>query len=184
MSEDVKDFLKLFIGGVLIVMCFFLAKKQNQNVTKNDTSTYKTVTSKKEIDKKVVKGFVKVKTVTRYIDSVVIDTIKVQYTDTIPFVFERKGSFKSEDYDLDYTSTHKGFKVSNLSLIDTVSLVSGTKRKWFLGRQYNTVQITHTNKAINSGNIQHIEVVDKKKFYETTAFKVGVGFLGGAILIK
>ena len=60
----------------------------------------------------------------------------------------------------------------------------GTKRKWFLGKETNTIDISHTNKYISSDQIQHIEVVPKKPFYDTTLFKFTAGFILGVAVTK
>jgi hypothetical protein len=65
-----------------------------------------------------------------------------------------------------------------------VIVVTGIKRKWFLGKQTQTTDITHANPFVQTNNVQHIEVVTQKKWYDTFLFKVGLGFIGGVLITK
>ena len=154
--------------------------KDGQVVTTSKTTTYDKVPEKTELTKQ----FQKVKTVIKIVETVRIDTVNVVYHDTIPCNFERTGTVLNKDYSLDYKSTQKGLSISNLNVPDSLEIVSGTKRKWFLGKQVNTIDITHSNKHVETNNIQHFEIKAKKKIYETDLFKAGVGFILGALMSK
>jgi len=188
-----KDFIKqnwAWIGLCLVFLSGWISTCSNNDITKNDTIEYKTVTSKKEAVKEanipdtIVKKFTEIKTVTRYVDRIKIDTIQVHYKDTVTCVFDRSGELKTKEYEFTYKSNQKGFKIDNMQLHDSLLIVTGTKRKWFLGKETNTIDISHTNKYISSREVQHIEVVPKKKFYDRTLFKFGVGFILGVAVTK
>lgn len=188
-----KNFLKKNWYWVLIVaiLCSIInVMRINKNANKKDTPQYKTVTTKKEAIKyasvpdTVVKKFTEIKTVTRYIDKIKIDTIKINYKDTVKCDFERYGQLKTKEYSFDYSSNNKGLKLSNFIIKDSLLIVTGTKKKWFLGKETNTIDISHSNKYIKSDSVIHIEVEKKKKFYETTLFKFGVGFVLGVAVTK
>jgi len=124
---------------VIIVLCCLLAKSNyNNGLIKNDTVNYKTVTSKNEaidaamIPETIVKNFTKIKTITKTINTVRIDTVKIVYKDTVECVFNRSGRLKSDYYSFDYLSNNKGFKIANLEIPDSLTVVTGQKRKWFL----------------------------------------------------
>lgn len=188
-----KDFIKsnwAWIGLCIVFLSGWISTCSNKNVTKQDTSTYKTITTKKEavqqanIPDTIVKNFTEIKTVTRYVDRIRIDTIQVHYKDTIPCVFERSGAINEKEYSLTYQTNQNGLKLYNMQIEDSLLIVTGTKRKWFLGKETNTIDISHTNKYISSDQVQYIEVVPKKKFYDTTLFKFGVGFILGVAVTK
>lgn len=188
-----KDFIKqnwAWLGLCIIFLSGWITTCSNKDVDKKDTQTYKTVTSKKEaiqeakIPDTIVKKFTKIKTVTRYVDKIKIDTIKIHYKDSIPCVFERSGAITEKEYSLTYQTNQNGFKVYNMQMNDSLLIVTGTKRKWFLGKETNTIDISHTNKYISSDQIQHVEVVPKKEWYDTTLFKFGVGFILGVAVTK
>jgi len=154
--------------------------KDGKVVTTSKTTTYDKVPEKTELTKQ----FQKVKTIIKIVETVRIDTVNVVYHDSIPCNFERKGTVLNKDYSLDYKSTQKGLSISNLSVNDSLEIVSGTKRKWFLGKETQTIDITHTNKHIETNNIQHFEIKTKKKFYETALFQIGIGIIGGVLISK
>ena len=134
--------------------------------------------------KEVMAKFAKVQSVTKYVTNTKIDTIAITYKDTIPCIFERNDAIFHEWYSLGYNSNQKGITITELSIPDSVAIVTGTKRKWFLGKQTQTIDITHTNPFVETDAVQHIEVVAKPKWYQTTIFKLGLGFLGGYLLAK
>lgn len=188
-----KSFIKqnwYWIGIIIVLISALFSRCNNDRIHNKDTPEYKTVTTKKEaiqsasIPDTIVKKFTEIKTVTRYVDRIKIDTITIKYKDTIPCVFERSGSINEKEYSLTYKSNQNGLNIGDLQLHDSLLIVTGTKRKWFLGKETNTIDISHTNKYISSSQIQHIEVVPKKKFYDTTLFKFGVGFVLGVAVTK
>lgn len=188
-----KEFIKsnwAWIGIIIVLISALFSRCNNDRIDKKDTQTYKTVTSKKEavqetkIPDTIVKKFTEIKTVTRYVDRIKIDTIKIHYKDSIPCVFERSGAINEKEYSLTYQTNQNGLKLYNMQIEDSLLIVTGTKRKWFLGKEINTIDISHTNKYISSNEVQHIEVVPKKKFYDTTLFKFGVGFILGVAVTK
>lgn len=154
--------------------------KDGKVVATSKTTTYDKVPDKTELTKQ----FQKVKTIIKIVETVRIDTVNIVYHDSIPCNFERTGTVLSKDYSLDYKSTQKGLSISNLSVTDSLEVVAGTKRNWFLGKETQTIDITHSNKHIETNNIQHFEIKTKKKFYETTLFKVGVGIIAGVLIGK
>lgn len=154
--------------------------KDGQLVNTSKTVTYTKVPEKTELTKQ----FVKVKTIIKIVEKVRIDTVNVVYHDSIPCNFERKGTVLNKDYSLDYKSTQKGISIANLSVKDSLEIVTGTKKKWFLGKSVQTIDVVHSNKLVETTGLQHIEIKDQKRFYETTLFQVGLGVIIGAVLIK
>lgn len=188
-----KDFIKqnwYWIGIIIVLISALFSRCKNDRIDNKDTTEYKTVTTKKEavkvanIPDTIVKKFTEIKTVTRYVDRIRIDTIQVKYKDTIPCVFERSGAINEKEYSLTYQTNQNGLKLHNMQIEDSLLIVTGTKRKWFLGRETNTIDISHTNKYISSDQVQHIEVVPKKPFYDSNLFKFGVGFILGVAVTK
>lgn len=152
--------------------------KDGKLVNTTKTVTYEKVPEKSELTKQ----FTKVKTIIKVVEKIHIDTVNMVYHDTVPFNFERKGAIVTKDYSLDYKSTHKGVTIANLSVKDSLEIVTGMKRKWFLGKETYTIDAAHSNKAVETIGLQHIEIKTKKRFYETTVFKVGVGILIGVAI--
>lgn len=164
--------------------------KNGQLVSSAKTLSYtnaqlkKSLLGKDKTLKEVMAKFAKVQSVTKYVTTTKIDTIAITYTDSIPCIFNKDGAIFHDWYSLGYKSNQKGITITELYIPDSVAIVTGTKRKWFLGKQTQTIDITHTNPFVETEAVQHIEVVAKPKWYETTIFKVGLGFLGGFLLAK
>jgi hypothetical protein len=142
------------------------------------------VIEKDAVVKEMASKFSKVKTVIKIVTETKIDTILLPYKDSIPYVFNKKGRLENKDYIIAYNSNQKGISIDFLSVPDTTTIVTGIKRKWFFGKKTETIDITHSNKLINNGKVDHFEVVQNKNFFQTTFFKVGAGIIFGAIIIR
>lgn len=134
--------------------------------------------------KELTTKFSKVKSITKYIEKLKIDTVKVVYKDTVPFTFEKQGNIANSDYSLNYKSNQKGISITDLVIENDITIVTGLKRKWFLGKETQTIDITNSNKLIKIGELKQVDVTPKKRFYETTLFKVGIGILAGTLITR
>ena len=168
----------------------FYKLKNGQLVTSVEVLSYDKAQLKNSIvlkDKRIkelIDKFNKIKSVTRYITVTKFDTIELRYKDTVPCVFDRQDKISKQWYNIAYKSNQKGISITELSIPDSVIVVSGIKRKWFLGKQTQTADITHSNPFVETKQIQHIEVVTPKKWYDTNLFKIGIGFIGGALISR
>ena len=164
--------------------------KNGQLVTSVENLNYTNSQLKNSIlmkDKKVkelVNKFSNVKSVTKYVTNTKFDTIKLVYNDSIPCEFERIGSDMKEWYHIAYKSNQKGVEITELSIPDSVIVATGDKRKWFWGKRTSVTDITHANPFVETESIQHIEVVQPSKWYDSTILKIGIGFIGGMLLFK
>jgi hypothetical protein len=164
--------------------------KSGQLVLSSETLQYtneqlkQNLISKDSKLKELTNKFSNVKSATKYVTNTRIDTIAIRYKDTVPCVFERIGAIFENDYELEYKSTQKGVTIMELFVPDSVIVVAGQKRKWFLGKETATLDITHSNKFVQTDYIQHVEVVAPKKWYDTTLFKFGIGFVLGTVILK
>ena len=134
--------------------------------------------------KELINKFSNVKSVTKYVTNTKFDTIKLVYQDSIPCNFERIGSDLKEWYHIAYKSNQKGVEITELSIPDSVIVVTGDKRKWFWGKRTSVTDITHANPFVETESIQHIEIVQPTRWYDSTIFKIGVGLIGGIFLMK
>ena len=116
--------------------------------------------------------FSKVKTVTKIVTVLKLDTIKVPFDVEIPCEFERNDIIDTKHYYFDYKLTNKGFSINNLAIPDSISIVTGTKRKWFLGKETQIIDITHSNPNIQTTGLNHYEITNQKKWYQKDAAKM------------
>ena len=154
---------------------------ENLNYTKDQLEKSMLLKDKKL--KELVNKFSNVKSVTKYVTNTKFDTIKLVYNDSVPCNFEKSGSYYKEWYQIDYKSNQKGVEITELNIPDSVLILTGDKRKWFWGKSTSVMDITHANPFINTELVQRIEVIQLKKWYDSTVLKIAVGFIGG-LLIK
>jgi hypothetical protein len=134
--------------------------------------------------KELTNKFSQIKSITKYVTNTKFDTISLVYKDSVPCNFERIGSDLKQWYHIAYKSNQKGVEITELSIPDSVIIVTGDKRKWFWGKRTSVTDITHANPFVDKENVQHIEVVKPTKWYDSTVLKIGVGFIGGLLLLK
>lgn len=125
-----------------------------------------------------VSSIVEIQTVTEF------DTIPVPFEVPVPYDFERSGKKQNKWYSFNYEVDQNGLSLTNFQTWTETTTITGFKRNWFLGRQYVTTDITHTNPHISTVHIQSIEVVVPVKFYDTRMFNLGLGFLLGAAIFS
>ena len=164
--------------------------KNGQLVTSVENLNYTKEQFKKSLlmkDKKVKEltdKFSNIKSITKIVTNTKFDTIKLVYNDSIPCNFERVGSDLKQWYHIAYKSNQKGVEITELSIPDSVIVATGDKRKWFWGKRTSVTDITHANPFVETESIQHIEVVQPSKWYDSTILKIGIGFIGGMLLFK
>lgn len=155
-----------------------------ENLHYTNSQLKKSAIMKDKKVKELVNKFSEVKSVTKFVTNTKFDTIKLVYNDSIPCEFERIGSDMKQWYHIAYKSNQKGVEITELSIPDSVIVVTGDKRKWFWGKRTSVTDISHANPFVETDNIQHIEVVKPVKWYDSTIFKIGLGFIGGVFLVK
>lgn len=188
---------------LLLLTCLLFVKCENEKVLNSNikaigskidyyklkngqlVNSAKTIIYQKAPEQSLLtKEFKKVNNIIKVIEKIQIDTVKVFYRDSIPCDFDIKGNIVDKDYSVDYSSSNKGLSLYNLKVVDTIEIVTGVKRKWLLGKKTNTIDISHSNKLMTTDDIKHFEIVEKKKFYDTTLFKVAAGIIFGVVVIK
>jgi hypothetical protein len=132
----------------------------------------------------LAKQFSKINSVIKYKTTVKLDTLRVVYHDTVPSVFTRTGTVKEPFYSFTYTSTQNGFMIDSLSIPNTATVITGTKRRWFLGAETVTTNVTNSNPYINVTEIKSAEVVVPSPWYKKWYVWFAAGIAGGMVLLK
>lgn len=128
--------------------------------------------------------FNKINYITKYNSITFIDTIKVNFNDTIPYVFERKGIILDNWYSFKYNLTQKGIKIDSLSLPTRTTIITGVKRKWFLGSSYLATDITNSNPYIKITGIESTEITLSQPWYKKWYIWLAAGLVGGVLIAK
>ncbi|WP_116790143.1 hypothetical protein [Flavobacterium psychrotrophum] len=121
---------------------------------------------------------IKYKTFTRY------DTLNVVYHDSVPCIFRRNGMVKKPWYRFRYTADQKGITLDSLSFPNTTTIITGTKRKWFLGKETVFTEVTNTNPHIKVTALMAAEVNLPVPIYKKWYVWLGIGLAGGFLLVR
>ncbi len=134
--------------------------------------------------KSLSKEFSKIKSVIKYRAITRIDTIKIRYQDTVSCIFERSGKVKNMNYSFTYDVTQKGMEIDSVCIPASVTLLTGTKRKWFMGKEYVTTDITNSNPLVSIQTIQSAEITICQPWYKKWYLWLGAGIAGGIFIAK
>lgn len=132
--------------------------------------------------RKLTDEFAKVKSIVVVKTEIKIDSIPVPFEVPIPCDFERKGSYLTKNFNFDWEIDPNGLDFKNIRIPNETTVISGFKKKWFLGRRTMTTDVTNSNPLITTTDVKTIEVKITKPFYDTRVFNVAVGLIGGYLL--
>lgn len=130
------------------------------------------------------KEFANVKTVIKTKTELKIDTILIPYDVPVPCDFKRTGEVKDKWYRFMYTSNQNGLKIDSLTIPTKITAITGTKRKWFLGKETLTTDITSDNPYLKVNDITSAEVTIPTPWYKKWYVWAAVGAAGGFLIAK
>lgn len=123
-----------------------------------------------------VKNVVMLKTVTQF------DTIYIPFTEKAPCAFTRKDSVSTKNYSFNYEIDSAGLRLENFTVPNKVTVITGYKRKWFLGKQTLTTDITNSNPYITTQSMLSSEIVIPEPWYKKWYVWLAAGLLAGSIV--
>lgn len=148
-----------------------------------DKRLFQDLVLKKDIELKqltrefsTVKSIVKIKTVTR------VDTIYVPFEEEIECAFKVQDTVNTKHYSFNYEVKSSGLRLSHFEIPNQTTVVTGYKRKWLLGEQTLTTDITNSNPYIKTENIMSAEVVIPEPWYKKWYVWLAAGLLAGAMV--
>jgi hypothetical protein len=133
---------------------------------------------------KLSKDFVKLSSVIKYKTITKIDTIAINYKDTIPCEFERSGVINTRWYSFSYQSNQNALKIGSLTIPNTAIIITGTKRKWFLGKETLTTDVTNSNPFLKVTEIKAAEINIPAPWYKKWYVWLAAGVVSGAFIAK
>ena len=113
-----------------------------------------------------------------------IDTITVTYNDALRYNFERSGCVLDKWYSFGYSSNQNGFKIDSLKVPNSITIITGSKRKWFLGEETITTDVTNTNPYVTITNVKAAEITLPAPWYKKWYVWLAVGAVGGFAAAK
>lgn len=128
--------------------------------------------------------FNKINHITKFSSTTILDTIKVHFKDSIPCVFKRSGTQNENWYRFKYTSTQKSIEIDSLYLPTKTTVITGIKKKWFLGAQVLTTDITNTNPYIKITKIESAEITLTQPWFKKWYVWLAAGAISGWFVTK
>jgi hypothetical protein len=132
----------------------------------------------------LAKEFAKVQSAVKFGTVTTLPGTVTVFTDTVPCEFERKGEVKSEWYKYKYTVTQNALQIDSLQTWTTTTVMTGFKKKWFLGEKTLTVDVTNTNPYIHVTDLKAAQVVVPQRWYEKWYVHFAAGAVVGGLLMK
>ncbi|KOS06988.1 hypothetical protein AM493_13820 [Flavobacterium akiainvivens] len=165
------------------------------NTLGTKTATIKTLSADKDLlnalvlkkDRQLAEtasNFAKVHTVVTYKAEVKVDTVYVPFDNragTLP-AFERSGAVFNKWYSFDYKADSAGIALANLSMQTETAIVTGIKRKWFLGKETLVTDVSNTNPYITVTDLKAAEVSVPTPWYKKWYVWLAAGVAGGFVL--
>ena len=131
----------------------------------------------------------KIKNVTHFKNKTIIDSVVIVFNEPVVFnddkrkgMFERTGTKFTDWYSLGYKVNNKGIVIEPFSTWTATTVVTGFKRKWFLGKQTLVTNITNSNPYITVTDIKATEVVIPEPWYKKWYIWLTAGFMTGTLL--
>ena len=132
----------------------------------------------------LAKEFNTLNSVVKYKAITTVDTIIIKYPDTLPCNFEVNGSKINDWYRFNYKSNQYGLEIDSLKTKTETTIITGTKRKWFLGKEICTTDITNSNPHIEITQLKAAEVIIPQPWYKKWYVWFAAGLAGGIFAIK
>ena len=132
--------------------------------------------------KKLAAEFAKVKSVVKYQTITKYDTITIAYHDSIPYTFERSGRVIDKWYSFNYKSDEFAFNINELNIPNETTIITGIKRKWFLGKETITTDVSNSNPYINVTQMKSANVTIPVPVYKKWYAWLGIGLAGGLLI--
>ncbi len=132
----------------------------------------------------LLKEFRQVKYVLRANATLRADSIPIMYTERIPYDFERSDKIINKWYQLGYASNQEGIRIDSLYIPLSMTAITGVKRKWLLGKETVTTDITFDNPYISVTDMQAAEVVLRTPWYKKWYVWAAIGAAGGFCAAK
>jgi hypothetical protein len=118
-------------------------------------------------------------------EKMVIKEVEVRFVDSIPCPpFLRPFTLSHEFYSIAGSVTNTKLNLDSIQIPNTQSVVIGTKKNGVFKKNEHIVTVQNSNPYMSTGNITSYTIKKKKKWYETTSFNIGLGFIGGVLIYR
>ena len=148
----------------------------------NELNNY--IINKDEELKAVAEEFSSLQYIVKYTTVTKFDTIYIPLEKPITTEnrFKVSGKKKNKWFSLNYTITNDSLTITPLLINTDASIVTGIKRKWFLGKETLTTDVTFTNPNISVTNLKSVAVKVNNPWYKKWYVWLAAGVTGGLLL--
>lgn len=148
----------------------------------NELNNY--IINKDEELKAVAEEFSSLQYIVKYTTVTKFDTIYIPLEKPITTEnrFKVSGKKKNKWFSLNYTITNDSLTITPLLINTDASIVTGIKRKWFLGKETLTTDVTFTNPNISVTNLKSVAVTVNNPWYKKWYVWLAAGVTGGLLL--
>lgn len=155
----------------------------NSNLLLANDELKKQILQKNDTIQLLAKGFHKIKQITKIKTDLKIDTVYIRFENPTPCAFVREDSIAKAWYSFKYKIDSTGFRIDNFKIPNETIIISGIKRKWFLGKETIVTEVTNTNPYLSVSELKSYETVIPKKWYDNKLIYIGLGIITGALII-
>lgn len=135
--------------------------------------------------KKLTLEFSKVNNIVKIESVTNIPEIKIPFQKPISNInFEKKGKIKEKHYSFNYYFNKSEFILDSLNILNKTTVITGFKRKWFLGKQTLITDVTNSNPYITVTDIKATEVIIPEPWYKKWYVWLATGFIGSIFFTK
>lgn len=144
----------------------------------------KTVIDKNQKIKVLSAGFHAIQYITTIKTNTKTDTIKIPFDVPAPCNFVREGAISKDWYSIGYKVDSLGVTIEPITIPNEQIIITGFKRKWFLGKTTAVTEVSNTNPLIEIQDVHSFETIVPKHWYDSKLLWLTAGFITGAIIIK
>lgn len=128
--------------------------------------------------------FSAVKSVVKYSAETKIDTIVTVFKKPLTALPKFNITGKREDKwcSFNYRITNDSLTLSSFIMHTDATIITGYKRKWFLGKENLTTDVTFSNPHIGVTKLTSAQVTIKQPLYKKWYVWLGIGIIGGIII--
>lgn len=174
--KDTAQFYKLKVNGNSVDVAF------NQSLALENKKQLEAVLAKNDTLLKLISKFKKIASTTIINQYTTINGDTIRLKDSIPCNFKPfQVRRDSAYYHFLGTIAPNYFSIDSLTIPNKQSIVIGEKKLGFLRGTEKRVEIVNSNPLIRTDKIQNYVIQGKKKWYQTTAFKFGMGAIAGGL---
>lgn len=172
--KDSAEFYKIKVNGNPVEVAF------NQSLVIENKKQLQALLAKNDTLTKLISKFKKIAgtTIINQYTSISKDTIRLK--DSIPCSFKAFQVRRDSAYYHFLGTIGQGFfSIDSIIIPNTQSIVMGERKLGFLKGTEKRIEIVNSNPFIHTNKIQNYIIESKKKWYQSTAFKFGIGVLAG-----